>query len=359
MYVKLSVKRLAVAKKSFVTRNSDLTTVKRMRDDLAPRAGDLCLARIERLCHHRRLEMGCGRRARLFIGDEIIVAFGNRYATDQFDSVVPDNLECCSLVAAGGIASMLRTRHSGTRVPTRIRPLGLLCDNDGEVLNLKNWAIKNVATLKPVMPHLIVVVGSGMNAGKTTTVSSLVRTAKKANLDVGAIKITGTGAGGDLWFYKDSGADRTLDFTDAGYATTVGLSLDELLDVTRTLYREAGNQCDIVIAELADGLYQSETAALLGSPAFRDLIDSIVFATGDSMAAGAGVQHLADLGLTAAAVSGAVTASELARQEAEMAAGIPALSQDNFEHQENALMISMRSARLEVEFGNARLAANL
>ncbi|MBL4693385.1 MAG: hypothetical protein JKY92_08675, partial [Magnetovibrio sp.] len=55
-----------------------------------------------------------------------------------------------------------------------------------------------------------------------------------------------------------TGADLALDFTDAGYATSVGLSLNELLDVARKLYGAAGNKCDIVIAELADGLYQSE-----------------------------------------------------------------------------------------------------
>ncbi|MDQ7020064.1 MAG: DUF1611 domain-containing protein [Robiginitomaculum sp.] len=358
MNISLSSKRLGFAKKAYVTRNADLSNVSKMRNDLAPSAGDLCLARIEKLGHHRRLELCSGRRSRLFVGDEILVAFGSRYATDQFHSVVPDNLDSCSLVAAGGIASSLRTRHSGTRVPTRIKPIGLLCDKDGNVLNLKKWAIQGTKPTKQVMPHLITVVGSGMNAGKTTTVSSLIRTAKKNQLDVGAIKITGTGAGGDLWFYKDSGADLALDFTDVGYSTTVGLSLDELLEIARTLYREAAQNCDIVIAELADGLYQSETAALLASAAFQEMLDSIIFATGDSMAAGAGVKHLADLGYSTAAISGAVTASELARIEAEAAAGIPALSVENFEKQEDALMISMRSAFPVLEVGNDKLAAS-
>ena len=44
-----------------------------------------------------------------------------------------------------------------------------------------------------------------------------------AGYRVGAAKVTGTGAGGDLWLMRDHGAYEALDFTDAGMATTAGL----------------------------------------------------------------------------------------------------------------------------------------
>jgi len=45
-----------------------------------------------------------GRRQTLFEGDEIIVAYANRHAPDQFEAEVPDSLSDCHLVASGGVA---------------------------------------------------------------------------------------------------------------------------------------------------------------------------------------------------------------------------------------------------------------
>ena len=71
---------------------------------IIPEAGDLVLARVEELGQHKRLELVSSRRARLFEGDEIVVAYGARYAPRQFEAVVPTRLEPCHLVAGGGIA---------------------------------------------------------------------------------------------------------------------------------------------------------------------------------------------------------------------------------------------------------------
>src|SRR3954470_21659558 len=57
-----------------------------------PRSGDLVLASVSRLGQHQRIERPDGRRAALHLHDEIIVAYADRYATDQFESHVPDNL---------------------------------------------------------------------------------------------------------------------------------------------------------------------------------------------------------------------------------------------------------------------------
>ena len=45
-----------------------------------PKAGDLVLCRVKKLGQHCHLELASGRRARLFPGDEIVLAYGNRYA---------------------------------------------------------------------------------------------------------------------------------------------------------------------------------------------------------------------------------------------------------------------------------------
>ncbi len=332
-------------KRAFVTRNVRIEDAKGFRSDLKPRNGDLCIARVKQLGHHQKIEQTDGRRARMFPGDMIIVAYSNRYATDQFEGKVPEAVEPCSLVAAGGIAATLLSRHSSTRKPTEIEPLGILCREDGSAMNVMDYALPTAAIDRTVRPHMALVVGSGMNAGKTTTVSAIVRVAKRAGLKVGAIKITGTGAGGDLWFYKDSGAKVTIDFTDAGYAATVGLNLSQLETIADTLYAEAAKSCDIIIAEIADGLFQTETDLLMKSPKFQNMVDSVLFASGDPMGALAGVRHLRALGLIPSAVSGALTASDLAAKEAAAATGLPALTLSEFEKNEKVLSLIMKPAK--------------
>jgi hypothetical protein len=146
---------------------------------------------------------------------------------------------------------------------------------------------------------------------------------------VGAAKVTGTGAGGDAWSMVDAGASIVLDFGDAGMASTY-LAASEAVEnvfvtLTRELY-EAG--MDAVVLEVADGLYQRETAALLTSTVFAGSVDGIVFAAGDAMGSLAGVQWLRDASLPVTAASGLVTASPLASREAEAAHGLAVLGLD-------------------------------
>ncbi len=342
---KIETLNFKAVKRAFVTRNVNIKDAKGFRSDLKPRNGDLCVARVKKLGHHQRIEQTDGRRARMFPGDLIIVAYSNRYATDQFEGKVPEEVEPCSLVAAGGIAATLLSRHGSTKKPTAIEPLGILCREDGSAINVMDYALPKAAIDRTVRPHMALVVGSGMNAGKTTTVAAIVRVAKRAGLKVGAIKITGTGAGGDLWFYKDSGAKVTIDFTDAGHAATVGLNLSQLQNIADTLYAEAAKSCDIIIAEIADGLFQTETDLLMKSPRFQNMVDSVLFASGDPMGALAGVRHLRALGLTPSAVSGALTASDLAAREAAAATGLPALTLSEFEKNEKVLSLIMKPAK--------------
>ena len=51
---------------------------------VAPRAGDVVLARVTEIGKHTRLESEVSRRQLLFPGQEILVAYGDRYAPDQF-----------------------------------------------------------------------------------------------------------------------------------------------------------------------------------------------------------------------------------------------------------------------------------
>jgi hypothetical protein len=323
---RLGKTRVRLAKAAFTTRRVELGDATTLIHGSAPEPGDLLLAEVLSIGHHTRLEAPSGRRRELYAGDEIILAYGSRYASDQFDAVVPATLEECDLVAAGGLAGCVVRRHSRTRRPTRLKPLGLLGDKQGRVLNLKRYALE---PLEPVrrQPIVIAIVGTSMNAGKTSACSSLVRGLARAGLRVGAAKLTGTGSGGDLWSMIDAGAHEVIDFTDMGHVSTHLVPHDDVLATAiRMLDHLATSDHDMIVVEIADGLLQPETAMLMSSPRFKMRLSGVIFAAGDSMGAAAGIEWLSERNLPVLGFSGLVTASPLARAEAEAVTRAPSFS---------------------------------
>ncbi|OIQ85181.1 hypothetical protein GALL_329730 [mine drainage metagenome] len=319
--------RIARAKRAYSVRRACLEP----QDGLSlvgaiPQAGDLVLARVTQLGMHQHLESADGRRQRLWPGDEIVVAYGRRYAPDQFEATVPDDLAPCQLVAGGGVAARVLSRHASVKPATQIEPLGLLADARG-VLNLQRSAL---GAARGRAPLTVAVLGSSMNAGKTTTAAHVIAGLKRAGLRVGAAKVTGTGAGGDRWLMQDAGASLVLDFTDMGYASTAGLAPQAieqiLLDLSGHL---ASTAVDCAVIEVADGILQRETAALVRSHLFAKYVDAVIFAAPDALGAIAGATWLEQAGLPLAAVSGVLTASPLAMREASAALKVPACTVDD------------------------------
>ncbi len=317
---------VASAKWAYTTRRMDLARATGLLSAPAtvPNAGDLVLARVINIGQHERIELQSGRRARLFADDLIAVAYGSRYAPDQFLARTPTDLGPCDLAAAGGLASRVETRHCAMSAATTIEPVGILTDGAGRRLNLREGAITPAAPLSSHRSPTIAVVGSSMNAGKTTTAATLVMGLRTAGLRVGAAKVTGTGAGGDVWLLTDSGADRVYDFTHAGVPSTFGLSPEDVRAIFQTLATQLmADGTDVNVIEVADGLNHAETAALLNDPVFLQHVDGVIFAARDSLGATAGVRWLRAAGIPVLSVSGLLTASPLATEEFRQCADTP------------------------------------
>jgi hypothetical protein len=235
-------------------------------------------------------------------------------------------------------------RHAQTRRPTEITPIGVLVGADGSPLNLLQFALSRLAR-RPVARNVVAVVGTSMNAGKTTLAASLIRGLTLSGVRVGACKVTGTGSGGDLWDMLDAGAVHAFDFTDVGYSTTAGLDIAAVDRAANTLVshlEELG--ADIIVVEIADGLLQRETAALLDpSSSFSSRIDALFLAAADSMGAHAGVEWLRARNLPLRAVSGLVPASPLAAREARTAAGVDVIATKAFADSDYAAKLCLQS----------------
>jgi hypothetical protein len=143
----------------------------------------------------------------------------------------------------------------------------------------------------------------------------------RLGLRVAAIKATGTGAFGDMLEYEAAGADKALDFTDAGMPSTYLQPLDRLERAIDTLIGHAAD-CDVVVVELADGVHQVETAALLSSPNWAARFDAMLLAAPDAMAAQGGLAWLSARGLAPIALTGLMTRAPICAAEAA-ATGLP------------------------------------
>jgi hypothetical protein len=322
----LGERRLERAQSSFAIRRVPRAAMRTLIGGMIrPRSGDVVLAAVARLGQHRKIERPDGRRAALHIGDEILLAYADRYAPDQYESHVPTSLRRTQLVASGGIASAALSRCLDVRLATDLLPIGLIGDEHGRPLNVADFA------LEPLPPRIerpltVAVIGTSMNSGKTTTIHFMVHGLSRAGVRAGVTKVTGTGSGGDYWVMIDAGAHRMLDFTDGGLASTyrqpmslISKTFLELLD------HLSDSGTDVNFVEVADGIYQQETSRMIESEAFRSSVDVVLFAAGDAMGATAGVTHLRGLGLNVAAVSGRITRSPLATREVQAALGMPVL----------------------------------
>lgn len=340
----VSQKRLAAARKSFVTRRVPLSAARTLiSNGRAPAAGDLVLCRVTKVGSHRSSELECGRKAALREGDEVILAYANRYAPAQYEAYVPQDLGPCHMVAAGGIAANAVSWHDRLAGPTSVEPVGLLAGMDLEPVNVKDFALPDLGGRLP--EHVIAVFGTSMNAGKSTLAANLVRGLNGLGLSVGFAKITGTGSGGDLFRMSDAGALAAFDFTDAGLASTFQVPVPKVLSSSMQLLKTLGaHGCTVAIVEVADGLFQSETAALAASGSFTSHLSATLFAAGDAMGACAGVDRLEALGHNVAVASGVFTASPLSIREAQ-GAGAPVVATTELGTPEAARSILERARR--------------
>ncbi len=290
---------------------------------LQPRLGDLVIAKVASLGNHQHLEDVHGRRCRLYPGDLIVGAYGNRYASDYYEGYLGTG-PMAHLLTAGGVIGTVASTHARYAEPTVLEVIGALADGQGEPLSLEQFARPMVPAQSPRLGTLVVV-GSAMNAGKTTTAAAIVRGWVLAGLNAGAGKVTGSGSGKDRWSYIDAGATQVSDFLDFGMCSTFGYPLERLQRTLVTIRDTlVSDGADAVVLEIADGLLQSETRSL--AIGLSELADGVVLAVADPLAAKAGADMLRQWGLPLRAVSGLVSASPLAAREAAAATGLPVLT---------------------------------
>src|SRR5436190_3105203 len=291
-----------------------------------PRAGDVALVRVEKSGFHKYLITADNRRLRLYPGAHFTGVFGNRYASDAYEGTI-QGLDNLNMLTAAGMIGTVLSKHSTMAEPTELSLVGFMSAEEGKRLNLKQRLFRPTPTRR-LPRNLIYIVGTSMNAGKTTTATRLIRGLCDLGVRVAACKLTGSVSNRDQDELAAAASQDVIDFSDFGFPSTYLCSREELMVLFHAMLAEvSSDDPDVVIMELADGLVQRETAMLLAEPEIKQSASGLILSADSALAALWGTERLRKLGYQVLAVSGKFTSSPLMMREySENDSNIPVLS---------------------------------
>ena len=195
-----------------------------------------------------RIELRNGRIVELMEADRLVGALGTRQATlEAVGSWRDVGADGCMHALTG--AGLLGRATSVAPLMPRIMSLryeGHLL-RAGDKLTMDDF-VRPVGQQTFKTPTILLV-GTSMSAGKTTTGRIIIHALTAAGLKVVGAKFTGAGRYRDVLSFKDAGADDVVDFMDAGLPSTAvgsqrfGVAMDYMLA------RVAELDPDVLVAE--------------------------------------------------------------------------------------------------------------
>lgn len=193
-------------------------------------------------------ELCSGRMVEVGEGDLVMGALGRRAATleavGSFEDIGDDGV----FDALTGAGLFGRVTSQSDLIP----PLTTL-DYEGHV----SWQGRRLAMEDCVAPTdaglfalpVVLIVGSSMSAGKTTTGRAIVRALRRAGQRVVAAKLTGAARYRDVLSLGDAGAEWTFDFVDAGLPSTVCPQEEFRQRISSLLGEIAATPADVAVFE--------------------------------------------------------------------------------------------------------------
>jgi dethiobiotin synthetase len=313
-----------------------------------PKPGDIAMVEVEKLGHHHYLETDKARRLRLYKGDKLICAFGNRYATEAYEGRALDpNKNKLHLLSGSGMIGTVISRHRDIVRPTGLSFLGYLTDNAGTRINMRDLPHFQPAD-KTTPKNVIVVAGTGMSTGKTTVMRRVLHGLAARGVRVAGCKLTGTASPRDLLEMRATGALFTTDFSDYGFPSTYGVDMHELIGLFDRMTDACSRKgADIIVMEVADGLLQRETRMILKNDLLRHRICGVLVASTCSGSALYATESLQKSGLDVWAVSGLITNSPLFVREFKSNSSVPVASSRTGDQLTDIVMNKLELRRIE------------
>ncbi len=238
---------------SSVTRISDLPEREFAVEPL-PRAswemGDYIVGHVEGGAgEDLTVELPNGRMIEANGSDLIVGAFGKRQATldatGDWEAIGPDGL--FHALTEGGLFGKCLSRSPYVKPLMSLIYRGHVLRN-GSKIRMRDCAAstKGPAFTTPT----VLLIGSSMSAGKTTTSRIVIQLLKSLGRRVLAAKLNGAGRYHDVLTMGDAGADAIFDFVDAGLPSTVCPADEYRRAIEPLLSRMAAVAADVAVIEV-------------------------------------------------------------------------------------------------------------
>ncbi len=167
-----------------------------------------------------KIEDRSGHMVKVESGDWVVGVLGERAATlegvGSWSDITNDGI--MHAMTSAGLMGRFTSVSTLLPDPLTLRYLGHLC-REGRKVSMEDFALRsethafNVPTL--------VLLGTSMSAGKTTTGRRVCKELDRAGIFVIGAKLTGAGRYRDILSYMKTGAREIYDFVDAGLPSTI------------------------------------------------------------------------------------------------------------------------------------------
>ncbi|MFT5207235.1 MAG: hypothetical protein ACI9CF_000984 [Candidatus Omnitrophota bacterium] len=293
-----------------------------------PQIGDVVYGEVIQIGEHSNLENKSARIHMIHNGSKGIFVFGNRYAPDYYEATIPSQpVEVVDLLARSGVIGIVNSKSTQRKDPTQIRILGFVCNEEGKIINTKDYPVFQPKKEEKKFPRakMILVCGTAMNSGKSAAAASICWALTTLGHNVRGAKVTGTASLKDILHMNDAGAEHYADFTYLGYPSTYLLEQQEMMSIFNKLdLKYANNPKNYWVVEFADGINQRETSMLLKNDAVKKRIHKFIFCAYDALGAIGGLGILKDdFNIEPDAISGVCSSSPLHMQELNRFTSIP------------------------------------
>ncbi len=299
---------------SAATRLNVSRTVNVVSSNGGPRSGDVVAVKaLGESATYGNLELTNGRLARITTGDVLIGVLGARRALKGFVGDVPQNVaegDKLHLLNMGGVIGVCSGHHSSFSDAIQVEVLGLVCNKEGQLLNIGDNSLPPADDLRVTAP-IVVIAGTCMNSGKTVAATEIIKQASHRGLRVAGAKLSGVAALRDTLNMQDHGAFATASFVDCGLPSTA--NVEDLSPVARAVLNHLDAlDPDLIVVELGDGIVGGYSVdSVLRNDEIRSAISSLVFCASDYVGVIGGASVLRDMGLEISVVAGSVTDSQM------------------------------------------------
>lgn len=279
------------------------------------------------------LESSSGRAMALAPGDFFLGTPGHRESTRWVVGGVPagglrPGATYWVLSESGVVGDFVGDSPLAKGHLAQVKYHGAVINDDGKVLDLRQFATNNNSKAVDYGARLFLVLGTSAEVGKTTAAIAVLRALlRKGHTNIVALKATGTSSLTEILRYQDFGATHIFDCIDFGLPTTypsgrkdVGAVFNHALNTTLSIASDA------VLVECGGDILGANVPVFIECLKRKRTDVKVILAAADALGALGAKRVLEEMGIAITLIAGPCTDTPTLRQRTEKLCEIPAVN---------------------------------